>query len=747
MRAITLVPVFHDRQAPGRSQATLEALVSETWGPLIDALQGAPRFRCGMALSGELARHLVEHAADRFAQIRELAARGQVELIGGTSHGAALHLVPERDAVQQVRQYQRWLQGRLGVPVRGVWPTLEAWDPAVPRIVARAGGAYTFVDAGLVEAGGALSTGGGWLVTERGGATMATIPLDHALGARLPFVPVDDLVAELRSRCNAGTRVLGLPLSIERLGRSEEARDWTFGGRTPWLPDILQTVIQHAAWLKTAVPWQLVDRMPAAGRAWPASGTPGAGAADMLPVEAARTWSQVQSALSDSPSLALSGLAPYLHGPPLEATLARYDVSARLHRSGLRASAAVAALRREAQAAGLPAGPVEEAAAALMEGQAALGLDPREGGGLREPAVRHVAFRALLDAEAAALTRSSRTPPAVESVDVGPDGHPEVVLRRSGLRAVLRPGVGGAISELALVGVGNFVNTLARVPAHWHAELGEDSAIPEIVDAPMDAASDGDAALPVEEYDEDEPTDLGLSTGDIGVAGLERPTLDDDAALRAVDPAPRLCFIDHLLGPSTTLDALARGQHEEQGDLATGPYRLERAQEEDDGSLVVLMGRDGRVQQGPDGERLLGVLKRVRLSSVDRRIDVRWELWNRSKSPVRSMFATELNLCLDGVLGPGREIAFPGLGVAGLDVGCVARETRAAKIQFGLGAVSIETKEPARVFHYPVYTPARRHGRIVPSYQGLCLHVAWPLGLWGGERTRFHLSIALSGMD
>ena len=141
MRAITLVPVFHDQQAPGRSDADLDGLVLESWGPLVDALHAAPRLRCGMALSGALARHLATHAPARFARMRELSARGQVEIVGGASHGAAFHLVPERDAVQQIRQYRLWLQNRLGVPVRGVWPTLGAWDPAVPRIVARAGGA------------------------------------------------------------------------------------------------------------------------------------------------------------------------------------------------------------------------------------------------------------------------------------------------------------------------------------------------------------------------------------------------------------------------------------------------------------------------------------------------------------------------------------------------------------------------------------------------------------------------------
>lgn len=746
MRAITLVPVFHDSQAPGRSAAALDALVAEAWGPLIDALFAAPRVRCGLVLSGSLARHLAEHVPERFARMRELSARGQVEVIGGTSHGAALHLVPERDAVGQLRHHQRWLRTRLGVPVRGMWPTLSAWDPAVPRIVARAGGAYTFVDSGLVAAGGAMPPAGGWLVTERLGATMATIPLDHALGSRLPFVGPDSLIADLRGRCEAGTRVLCVPISVETLGRTEQTRDWCFGGASPWVPGLFTALVHHAAWLKTAVPWQLVDRTPAAGRAWPGSGTPGAGAADMLPQAAAQTWVQVQRALRDDPSPALAGLAPYLNGPPLEAALSRYDVAARLHRAGLRASMAVAALRREAQAASRPAGPVEAAAARLAEGQAALGLDPRLGGGLREPAVRHAAFSALVDAELQALAQASRSPAAVEKVDAGPDGHPEVVLRREGARMIVRPGVGGAISELALEGVGNFVNTLARTPEHWHTELGEDTAMPVLVDDPSDAAPT--PAPPLEDYEEDDPTDLGAASGaDPSSQGvrMETPGVDRDACLRAVDSGPRLLLQDHLLGEATTLDSLARGQHEEQGDLALAPYRLERAQADADGSLVVLMGRDGRVRQGTEEDGLLGVLKRVCLGATGRRVDARWDLQNRSKTPIQSVFSAEINLCLDGRLGPDQLLHVAGLDPVRIETAFVAHGATAVRVVFGGARVQVSTPDTATLYHYPLFVAGRRGGRVVPTYQGLCLHVAWPLSLWGGERVSFSLSLSLGG--
>jgi hypothetical protein len=771
MRAITLVPVFHDRQAPGARPAELERVIEHAWAPLVEALHAQPTVRAGLAVSGSLARHLEQRSPALLKRLRELAARGQVEVIGAPSHGAVLHLIPERDAVLQLRQHLRWLHERLGVPVRGVWPTLGAWDPALPRVVGRGGGAYTFVDAALVAATGALPAAGGWIATERGGHVLPAIPLDGAVGARLPFEPVDALIGRLRRRCDAGGRVAAWPLSVEDLGWDDAARGWCFGGATPWVPGLLEAISRHTSWLKTAVPWQVVDRLPPAGTAWPVSGTSTVGAADRLPPDQARTWTHVQEALQDDPSEALLGLSPWLTGPPIDTVLARYDVAARLHRASLRASAALALLRRDAARSGVPADKVEAIAALVAAGQSSLPLDPSRGGGLRDPAVRHAAFRAVITAELRAQALLSKPAPAVEKVDRGPDGHPEVLLRGAGLRVLVRPGAGGAIAELGVEGVGNLVNTLARRPEHWHAEVEAQSILPELV---FDEVAEEPPAAPggevLDDYEEDEPTAQGIPvTGEpapldlmeLDIEAIEvlsdagepaRPLahilptrLSRGAGLDAVDGGPRLALIDRLLGEAITLDNLARGQHPEEGDLAWAPYRLERAEVEDDGGGIVVMGRDGRVRGQPGEEDgLLGLLKRLRLLPGRPELHVSWELWNRSRTPVQTRLAVELNIGLDGVLGPGRAITLPGCAPALLGEGMEAERVQHAVIDLGAVTLELETDDPAHLWHYPVRSLRRLPGRAAPVDQAACFVLAWPLGLWGEERVHQGLRLRVS---
>jgi hypothetical protein len=803
MRPITLVIVFADRQAPGVDEATLERLVHDAWGPLLDALYGAPSLRAGLVLSGALGRHIEAQHPEHMTRLKIMAARGQLEVIGGPSHGALLHLIAERDAITQVRQHMRWLAARTAVPVRGAWPPGGAWDPSLPRIMAKAGAGYTFVDAGLAAATGAPSGDGGWLVTEREGAVMPTIPLDHALGALLPFESHDNLTARLQARAEAGARVLALPISIESLGADAISRDWCWEGATPWVPELLLMLNRQGAWLKTAVPWQLIDRLPPSGRSWPTAGTPGCDAADLLPAETGRAWRNLQETLRDDVSPGLASLVPWLNGPPAECTLARYSLAERLHRAAWRASTAVAQARRDSRKKPDSAPALDTAALALAQGQSSFPLDPRGQGGLRDAASRHQAFKALGAAEHQALTLVRVPPPSIETVARSGDGHPEVVVREGALRVVVRPGLGGGLSELRLNGVGELINVLARHEEHWHDEMEDDSSLPGLVgDAETEAFQPRppQAAPPVpiiedddDDYDDDEPTAPVPVAAPLGVpavqlrppgapiddlvelsdAALEPLDLPDDAltpmgsdaasvenldepvsvqfppvdahrALRSVDAGPRLCLTDRLLGDATTLDNLARGQHPELGDFAGSPYRLERAEAES-GSATIVLARDGRVESTPGDQRLIGLIKRITIPEGSAELRVNWELWNRSREPIQSTFAVELNFGLDGVLAADRVVNIPGNEPIPLDTPLEAEGVRKIALDLGAGNVVVELQmgEATKLWQYPVFVPRRTPDGIAPAWQGTCVVLAWPLVLWGEEHAHKQLTIRI----
>src|SRR4029434_5036276 len=88
---------------------------------------------------------LVEH-------LRGLVARKQLEPIAVAHHGAVLHAISFRDAVDQVERSVLWHKRVLGARARGAWLTCGAWDGMVPRILARAGLQYAFCDDALVRA-------------------------------------------------------------------------------------------------------------------------------------------------------------------------------------------------------------------------------------------------------------------------------------------------------------------------------------------------------------------------------------------------------------------------------------------------------------------------------------------------------------------------------------------------------------------------------------------------------------------
>lgn len=69
--------------------------------------------------------------------------------------------------------------------------------------------------------------------------------------------------------------------------------------------------------------------------------------------------------------------------------------------------------------------------------------------------------------------------------------------------------------------------------------------------------------------------------------------------------------------------------------------------------------------------------------------------------------------------------------------------TKLALVWEDLGSkVEIRSSEPATLFFFPVYSPARTLQGYDRGFQGVCILLAWDVELWGSEKKRFDLSFA-----
>lgn len=752
MHPITVIPVFADPlcllDPPGR----VDAVGRGPLAALVERLEGAPAVRCGLALSGALLGWLDGPGAPWLERLVKLCARGQVEPLCAPRGGAALPLLHERDALVQLQVQRRALLGRLGVPVRGAVLPAGAWDPSLIAPISRAGLGWVLVPEALfLVAGGRAEALPAWGTAERGGVTVGVLPA-VSLPVALPL-------PALRARAEAGQRCVTVLAPI-----GEAAA-------------LVERLAGAAGAFRTGVPVQVVERLPSGGRLAPAAGTASDAAPYLLGPEAARAW--LDAATGRLPD-GLAALGRAAVGPPVEAVLARHGAARRLHGALSDASALVAALRREAARRPELTEPTEAAAAHLFAAQGWAAMDPAPGGGLRDPAVRQAAWQALGQARAA--VEAALGPPApVEASDADGDGFPELRVRTPHGRFTVAPGLGGALTEWWVPGVGNLVNTHDRVAEGWH-RLDEEMGLPVLdgepgadVSGASQASLEGDVVLDVDDPSMEVPMDAGGATfgraapAPVVAVDVDAPEDDTDlptdegaapalsrgaltpleelvpaAWLDGLDRVPRLALLDRFLGPATPLSAFARGQADEEGDFAGAPYRVERAGPRPDGAVEVVLAREG-VLRGAHGEGLLRLTRTLVFSSDEPVLRVDWELVNRSREVLSSRFAVEINTGLDGRDGPARGLRLPGrppIGAAEPAVIGDAPEAAFAWTDFGV-MLRLRPDRPAGLLHLPVHAPVPAAGAPRAAYQGSAVLLWWPLRLWGEERARFGLELRL----
>ena len=760
MRPLSLVVVLHHHQPLGEDEGTLACAVDQAYRPLLEALVAFPKVRVALHLGGVLPEYL-EHAEPAYLdRLNKLVSRGQVEILAGPHTGAVTHVIPERDALGQLQLSTRWIEDRFKILPRCAWLPEGAWDPTVPRLLSRVGVQMTFLHSGLVRGAGSSGTLDGWYVSEREGAAVGILPLEPRLSTVLPWASPRWVIQELQTRAAAGQQLVTIALPAERLGLHPHSLRWCWSRERGWVRRLFEALLAEDYWLRLTLPHQVYAQVRPAGRVSPASGTPPETGQAALSVEDGRAYAALQTAILEGRDPRVAVVAPWLDGPPWDANLVRYDEANRLHKHMLRTSLDLFQARRRLKESGDPFGPathprLEQARRALYRGQGAAAHHSAVGGGVLRGEIRHAAWRALLEADAAIRAALDLLPRIRhDAVDYDCDGQREVVINAPGWQAVVRPSLGGALVELGIDGLGNLCNTLTRREELWHDDLRAESSLPMLIDSDEDG---GEWALAdeVTAPGQREPTDdttRGTDTASLSLpttgGGLPRPPplppLEPDLDLLLwYDRSPRAAFQERFLGPQTTLENLRRGQHPELGDFIDNAYQLVDVEEEEQAALVVRVAREGVVLDA-EHQRLVRVAKQYRFERDQAHIDVRYELTNRLPEPFHARFAVELNLNLDSGVD-NRHLAVGNVGCWPLTVGTEERDVAEVHLVLAdLGRrIIVRSPRPAHLYAVPVEVPIRTRAGYKAGFQGTCLVFAWDLSLWGGEKLWLDLSLSV----
>ena len=695
MKQIYLGLAIHNHQPIDNFGSVFEQVYRLAYLPFVEALERHPGIRLSLHYSGCLLDWLLEHRRGFVERVAALAARGQVELMGGGYYEPILPIIPDADKLGQIAKLSAAIKELFGQEPTGLWLPERVWEPHLPKALAQAGIKWTVVDdthfkiAGLKE-----QDLFGYYMTEEEGLPLKVFSSSKHLRYIIPWRSVDEVISYLRQEATEdGHKIAVMGDDGEKFGSWPKTfmHVWEKG----WMEDFLVAVEENSAWLKTIPLGEYAAQLPPLGLVY----LPTASYAELmewaLPTPARTEFSRL---LHEMEAAGRQDVLGYLRGGFWRNFLSKYPEANAMHKKMLH-------IHSKVQRAGA-AHQGEVGLDDLWKGQCNCAYWHGVFGGLYLNHIRHGVYRHLIEAEVKAdASLHQSTWLDWEKTDFDRDGREELLVESQSQNLYFHPGEGGCLFEWDLRRQGhNLGATLTRRPEAYHEDL---------LQAVAKKPEEGEGVKTIHEIVR------------VKEKGLER--------YLTYDWYRRASLIDHFLGEGTGLEAFSRCAYEEAGDFVNQPYQ----------AVVEPAGQGLRVRLWRKGHvwfqrRFLPLLveKEIYLVGDGEGFSVRYRLANSGDSAIRCRFGSEWNLAL-GRAGTEKADRWQGQGAEWHPLAPRASESGVEALSLrdrdlGLN-LSLEADRPAALWSFPVETVSSSEDGFERTFQGRCLLLSWDIELKPGE--------------
>jgi len=465
-----LVLIIHAHQPVGNFDDVMERTYERSYLPFLDCLARHPRVRMGLHYSGSLLEWLAEKHPEYLREIAALAARGQIEIVGGGFYEPILITIPLEDQIEQIRRLSGFIENHFGKRPTGAWLAERVWEPQLPVALSEAGMDYTLVDdSHFLTAGREMPELFGYYVTEDRGSTVKIIPGLQELRYLLPFGGIDDSIAFLRRSANdhpGGMASMGD--DMEKFGGWPHT--WEHCYRDRWLDNFFGAIEANHDWLETIPPGEALAAHAPLGRV----DLPTASYTEMmewvLPTAVRQKFHGLLDEFRDRPDV-----RRFLRGGFWRGFFSKYAESNLLHKKMLRVSSK---LRhgggKGPRKGGKSAARHAEAITHLLRSQANDAYWHGIFGGLYSPHLRTELWRELVRAETIAdeLRLGVKPYQSMARLDFDADGREEIEIVSPQFAAVIKPSGGGTLEVLDFrPSAVTLINSLQRRVEAYHSRL------------------------------------------------------------------------------------------------------------------------------------------------------------------------------------------------------------------------------------------------------------------------------------
>jgi 4-alpha-glucanotransferase len=466
-----LVLLIHAHQPIGNFDEVMERTYARSYLPFVNCLERHTHVRMGLHYSGSLLEWLAKRHPEYLHQIAALAARGQIEVVGGGFYEPILITIPPEDQVEQIRRLSDFIAGHFGKRPGGAWLAERVWEPQLPAALAEAGVEYTLVDdSHFLAAGREMPELYGYYVCEDLGRTVKVIPGLQQLRYLLPFGSVDDSIAFLRGAAAehpGGMASMGD--DMEKFGGWPHT--WEHCFRDGWLENFFAALEANQDWLDVVPPGEALAARAPLGRV----DLPAASYTEMmewvLPTQARQKFHALQEEFAARPDV-----RRFLRGGFWRGFFSKYAEANLLHKKMLRVSSKLRSSRRKGARVSANRA---KAMTHLLRAQCNDAYWHGVFGGLYSPHLRTAVWRELIAAEtlADAVRHKSSRYRVAEKLDFDADGTEEIEITSPQFAALVKPSGGGTLEALDFrPRAVTLVNSLQRRVEAYHSRVRDAAA-------------------------------------------------------------------------------------------------------------------------------------------------------------------------------------------------------------------------------------------------------------------------------
>ena len=533
---VKFIFAVHNHQPVGNFDHVVKEAFDMSYRPFTEVLKAHPSVRVAMHFSGILYDWFELHEPAYLETLRDLSARGQVELLGGGYYEPILAVLPKDDQAGQLARMRDYIGRRFGRPPKGVWLAERVWEPQLAEVLSEAGAAYTALDdIHFFSAGLAEKDLTGYFTTESGGRHLSVFPINHRLRYLMPFADPEKTIEYLRTFKETDS-VLVMADDGEKFGLWPKTHDLVY--KRGWLDRFLTLLEHNSSWLETSDFSRCLAETRSKGLVY-------------LPTTSYHELSQWALPPASSERLAAiwkdapEELRPYLRGGYFRNFFSKYPESNGLYRKMLR----VSAMTRAAGGAGKES---------LWKAQCNCGYWHGVFGGVYLPHIRKAIYANLLAAAAAASAGGAEDAFGISEEDWDADGRSEVLVETKKAAFYFAPALGGGLWEWDSLPRGmNFCAVVSRHPEAYHGESGAQNI-----------------------------------TGSGKAGHLEK----DFKKHIFYDWHRRMNLLDHFFHPDTELAGFKKASYGEQGDFVLGEYSWKTSR--GPRGLTISLARGGKVWTG-----------------------------------------------------------------------------------------------------------------------------------------------------